>query len=611
LNFGLRDHQRANPSVAQPAAGRPTLGELGLPRIRQDFTQIPAHHGTAALHARPAPLVRLKSPEQEDEPKERDLLAQQLGIHTKLTVGTPGDSYEQEAERVAGEVMRTPRLGGGPAASSRNGSVSLAFGLEEERFTLGGIGPGRALDSDTREFFEYRFGSDFSQVRVHADSRAAKSAMSVNARAYTLGSHVVFGSGQYAPRTEHGRRLLAHELAHTLQRGNTDHVRRFVPCEQPSLSLQPCPPREKGEIAESRTTPMTVHGTTWLSEKGYSINGYLVVGFEVGKSAVKNNLKDVLQWKKLVALMKGWNIQWRIRGISDCSGSNDLNEGIRRARAQAIYNLLPPDARKNVVSTEALPLDDCITGNQGKVARTVNRSVMIEQVGRKVDIKPEEEETIEADLPKFVCGPDVTRHVADAVAFAKTIFAGWTHSQKVDACEALISYQGFLRSKQGGGQRTDIVAGCSWDIWDLHNNDWINKDFQPTCASTGAKPHCGESVQVDDDCHHAGAVNYVIFGVMFRLCADNVAGDFYFDFSRSNMRALVDIRKGSGKSGLATPAENFRGSLAWATAGYEGWPSVASPAGDRNNCAPKCPLPCSRPPFDIHWHPHRSRYTCP
>jgi hypothetical protein len=554
-------------------------------------------------------------------------------VQAKLTVGPPGDVYEQEADRVSDYVMRMPELqlqracpcgGGCPKCRAERPGDELNR-LQPKRLQNDNIGetgvppivhevlalPGHPLDQETRSFMEPRFGRDFSHVRVHSDSRAAESARAVNALAYTIGSHVVFGPGQYAPQTEHGRRLLAHEMVHTLQQGNTDWVRRFVPCEQPSLSLEECPPREKGEVAESKTEPMTVHGMTWLSENGYPINGYLVVGFEVGKSAIKHNLKDLSKWKKLVALMKSTNVQWKIQGISDCSGSTGLNEGIRRARAEAVYHLLPEDARKHVVSREAVPLYDCITGNQRRVDRTVNRSVLIEQVGRKVDIDPTEEEAIEPNLPKFVCGPDLTRQVADAVRFATTIFSGWTRSQKVDACDALISFEGLLRSKKGGGDRSEFVAGCSWDIWELHNNDWINKDFRPVCATVGAKPPCGESIQIDDDCHHAGAVNYVIFGVMFRLCSDNVSDDFYFDFSKSNMRALVDIRKGSGVSGLKAPVANFKGSLAWAQAGYDGWPSVSSPSGDWNHCAPMCPLPYSGAPFDIHWHPHRSRYTCP
>jgi hypothetical protein len=76
---------------------------------------------------------------------------------------------------------------------------------------------GRPLDLATRAFMEPRFGHDFSQVRVHTDARAAKSAQAINALAYTVGQNVVFGTGQYAPATMNGNRVLAHELTHVVQ----------------------------------------------------------------------------------------------------------------------------------------------------------------------------------------------------------------------------------------------------------------------------------------------------------------------------------------------------------------------------------------------------------
>ena len=84
--------------------------------------------------------------------------------------------------------------------------------------------PGQPLDTDTRAFFEPRFGHDFSAVRVHSDGEAATSAQMVNASAYTVGAHVVFNSGEFAPSTMSGRRILAHELTHVLQqRGGSAH----------------------------------------------------------------------------------------------------------------------------------------------------------------------------------------------------------------------------------------------------------------------------------------------------------------------------------------------------------------------------------------------------
>jgi hypothetical protein len=87
-------------------------------------------------------------------------------------------------------------------------------------------GRGKPLPESVRSFFEPRFGYDFSKVRVHTDPPAAESAVAVNALAYTVGRDIVFDRGQYAPGTDTGRRLIAHELSHVVQQDST----------QPSLS---------------------------------------------------------------------------------------------------------------------------------------------------------------------------------------------------------------------------------------------------------------------------------------------------------------------------------------------------------------------------------------
>jgi predicted chitinase len=81
------------------------------------------------------------------------------------------------------------------------------------------LGPGVPLDHETRRFFEARLRSPLGDVRVHTDSAAASAARQLGASAFTLENHVVFGEGQYAPGTRGGRRLLAHELVHTVQQG--------------------------------------------------------------------------------------------------------------------------------------------------------------------------------------------------------------------------------------------------------------------------------------------------------------------------------------------------------------------------------------------------------
>lgn len=160
-------------------------------------------------------------------------------LQTKRMISRPGDVSEREADHLAERVMRMPEprrqpacACGGECAGCRNKPASPAqaqtarLGADHmEKTTAPPIvdealrSAGRPLDAATRAFFEPRFGRDFGAVRVHADARASETARSVDARAFTVGSDIVFGSGEYAPDTADGRTLLAHELTHTVQQG--------------------------------------------------------------------------------------------------------------------------------------------------------------------------------------------------------------------------------------------------------------------------------------------------------------------------------------------------------------------------------------------------------
>jgi Domain of unknown function (DUF4157) len=88
---------------------------------------------------------------------------------------------------------------------------------------------GSSFDSSTKEFMESRFGYDFSKVRIHFNEKAARSANSINSLAYTIGNDIVFAAGQYQPHTTEGKRLIAHELTHVVQRS---------PCGKHSNSIR-------------------------------------------------------------------------------------------------------------------------------------------------------------------------------------------------------------------------------------------------------------------------------------------------------------------------------------------------------------------------------------
>src|SRR5207302_7770675 len=101
------------------------------------------------------------------------------------------------------------------------GNASVTAALEEQEPSLVkdvvNSGAGAPLVGETRDFMESRMGADFSDVRVHTDAKASESARSVQAHAYTVGSDVVFQSGQYTPENDSGKRMLAHELTHVVQ----------------------------------------------------------------------------------------------------------------------------------------------------------------------------------------------------------------------------------------------------------------------------------------------------------------------------------------------------------------------------------------------------------
>jgi acyl dehydratase len=136
---------------------------------------------------------------------------QQAGISSKeLLPPDVSARCDQEAERAA-RSMVAPNAAGDTGVRVKP-VPTHRFGVDEAlRF------PGRPLDTATRGRMEPRFGHDFSRVRIHTDAQAASSAEALNAAAYTLGQHVVFGRGQYRPDSESGQRLLAHELTHVLQ----------------------------------------------------------------------------------------------------------------------------------------------------------------------------------------------------------------------------------------------------------------------------------------------------------------------------------------------------------------------------------------------------------
>ena len=175
-------------------------------------------------------------------------------IQPKLKVTQAGDGYEQEANRVADQILTAPAprvqrmcseceeeevqrkvATGAQAATTRvsDAPADIAQAVQG----------GQPLPKPVRAFFEPRFGADLSQVRISSGMEAEKASSGIHARAFTLGNNIVFGKGEYAPETFDGKRLLAHELTHTLQQ-------REEPSAAPSIQRKPQRTTEEPETVK-------------------------------------------------------------------------------------------------------------------------------------------------------------------------------------------------------------------------------------------------------------------------------------------------------------------------------------------------------------------------
>lgn len=178
----------------------------------------------------------------------------QTTFQCKLTVGAPHDPYEKEADAVADNVMRMPEqnfiqrkcahceeeekkeIQRKPI--SQNGSARIQAKVETGSSASNSLsnrissskGSGGSMDGNTQSFMLSRFGTDFSNVKIHTDGEAIQMNQELNAKAFTVGNDIYFNENQYQPHSDNGKRLLAHELTHSIQQGNDRTIRRKRVC---------------------------------------------------------------------------------------------------------------------------------------------------------------------------------------------------------------------------------------------------------------------------------------------------------------------------------------------------------------------------------------------
>ncbi len=258
--------------------------------------------------------------------------------------------------------------------------------------------PGESLDPRTRDFFEPRFGYDFSRVRVHAGSEAAASAREVEASAYAVGGHMVFASGQYEPHSRQGRKLIAHELTHTIQQNHAIAVNGQLALGHPS---------DESESEASRAASVTVNGgrvaiqshrplsvqrqpsqaagpNLDLAESASpfmaaAIGSFSIDAFQTGKADLSgaNQSQVVKTAKNMQTLLRqypGSNIL--VIGHTDAVGQENDNQTLGQARADSVRDaLLGADIPPEIVHTESHGATDLLV--KTKRAEPRNRRVEV------------------------------------------------------------------------------------------------------------------------------------------------------------------------------------------------------------------------------------------
>lgn len=204
-------------------------------------------------------------------------------VSPKLKVGSPSDPLETEADQMADRVMRMPMAN---TKTRRSGErvQRKCSACEQDKLQRSEASPvspqtvepsfqskldaskptGRPMDENTQAFMGERFGTNFENVSIHTDGNAAALSNQIQAKAFTTGNHIYFNRGEYQPETSAGKRLLAHELTHTIQQGavaenvgaksngNSEVQRKCTACEQEEQVQRKCATCEKEDQVQRK-----------------------------------------------------------------------------------------------------------------------------------------------------------------------------------------------------------------------------------------------------------------------------------------------------------------------------------------------------------------------
>lgn len=280
-----------------------------------------------------------------------------------LKINTPGDAFEQQAERMAREVVPGSAPGPGASAGQREAGMEAPAQVREVLSSSG-----QPLDAATRGQMEARFGHDFSQVRVHADGKAAESARSINALAYTSGPNIAFAAGRFDTASAAGQRLLAHELTHVVQQTAGGGA---GPGAAGLVQRNPAPGAPGGTDLRETASP------TLASALGSTT----VDNFGLGSSKIPTAGEDSLRYSAsqiLYFLKKYPGSTVHVAGHTDKVDTEAKNLTLGQDRANEVSAFLQKEGvPAEIISTESKGESDPVKPTKDGVAEPANRRVNV------------------------------------------------------------------------------------------------------------------------------------------------------------------------------------------------------------------------------------------
>ncbi|MBE9127038.1 MULTISPECIES: eCIS core domain-containing protein [unclassified Coleofasciculus] len=391
-----KEQEQAETQRVQPQSdsGGISVADVVKPTIQTPTPQMGTVSGMLQEHPIQRQCADCASEQLEESVAEGkdvdDMSLAASGIQAKLTVGAPGDVYEQEADRVAAQVMSMPnsstQVQRFTAEDNPVQRLSLAQSitpvvqrqvdeqvqmqaLVQRAFQAGGnetpgdlesrlnasSGGGSALSEDVRSFMEPRFGADFSGVRVHTGSEAVQMNRELGAQAFAHGSDVYFGAGKSPGNNE----LTAHELTHVVQQNSDKVQRRTHPSSATRLDRQTTPtntqktfhpiPVLAGEVSRS---PVLSHLQSLTEDANHNSSVYRkeISSFQQANppQQIRASQYQLLEQPNAVEVVQTDKSQALRRG---CGCSGQKKEKIKKAAEKSQPTVDPTVALKKVAES--------------------------------------------------------------------------------------------------------------------------------------------------------------------------------------------------------------------------------------------------------------------